>query len=234
LVNILISGSSRGLGRELAAYFKQLDFRVITMGNETKNEVDIRCDLRDKQELDRELQKYFSTPGVIDILICNAGTGKLPEDEMSKDQITDYFYTKNYVTALNLIDSASKYLRTGNALVVAISSIAAITEIRGAPMEYRESKAKMNSLFFDKAKIGAKDGIRFNIISPGNIYFEGSRWEEIRNNDPEFVKELLTQNVPLGDFISPAEIAEAILYLFSPMARNVTGINLVIDGGQSL
>ncbi len=230
----MISGSSRGVGKELSAYFKQLGYNVITMGHETKQEVDIRCDLRNRKALDNALEEYFLTSRTIDILICNAGTGKLPDFKMSKDQVTDYFNSKNYLTALNLIDSASKYLRIGKALVIAISSIAAIVEIKGAPMEYRESKTKLNKLFFEKAKAGAKDGVRFNIISPGNIYFEGSRWEEIKRNDPNFVEELLTQKVPLGSFISPAEIAEAILYLNSPMASNITGINLVIDGGQSL
>ena len=77
-------------------------------------------------------------------------------------------------------------------------------------------------------------GIRFNVISPGNIFFEGSRWEEILIENPVYVQELLENEVPLMRFIGPEEIADAIVYLSSESGKNITGANLVIDGGQSL
>jgi NAD(P)-dependent dehydrogenase (short-subunit alcohol dehydrogenase family) len=64
--------------------------------------------------------------------------------------------------------------------------------------------------------------------------FPNSRWEELMLEKPEFVQNKIENEVPLGAFISPFEIAAAISYLTSAQAVNITGTNLVIDGGQSL
>jgi 3-oxoacyl-[acyl-carrier protein] reductase len=105
--------------------------------------------------------------------------------------------------------------------------------IEGAPEGYAESKIALNEYFKESSRKLAHLGIRFNIISPGNVYFAGSRWEKIKTDSPEFVRDLLDIQVPLRSFISPQEITEAIVYLSSESAKNITGANLVIDGGQS-
>lgn len=75
-LNILISGSSKGLGKQLAQHLQIPGFNVITMGFETPSQVDIRCDLLDLTTLEIELKKVFDLHGAIDILVSNAGTGK--------------------------------------------------------------------------------------------------------------------------------------------------------------
>ena len=234
LRNILISGSSKGVGKELASFFGDHGFNVITMGHETPGEVDIRCDLLDVPTLQRELKRVYEDCGAIDVLVCNAGSGKTPAGNLSKFEAQKYFLEKNVETARNLLDSSEPYLKTPGASVIGISSIVALAEIAGAPRAYSEAKRCMNQLFQKKALKFARKGIRVNLISPGNIRFNGSRWDEIALEDPAFVAELLRDKVPLHEFISPDEIASAILYLSSRQARNITGINLVIDGGQAL
>ncbi len=232
--NILISGSSKGLGKQLANHFKNQGFRVITMGYETPSSVDIRCNLLDLPGLEFELKRVFDIHGAFDILVCNAGSGKLPTGITSENTLREYFLEKNFQTAKNLLSAARPYLKTPGASVIGISSIVALTEILGAPKGYAEAKNEMNQFFRKQALELAKHGIRVNLISPGNIFFSGSRWEEIALNNPNFVIDLLREKVPLHEFISPTEIASAILYLSSDQAKNITGINLIIDGGQSL
>jgi len=232
--NILISGSSKGIGKELASFFRDYGFNVITMGHETPGDVDIRCNLLDVSTLQLELKRVYEECGAIDVLVCNAGSGKNPAGHYSEFEAKKYFFEKNLETARNLLDSSEPYLKTPGASVIGISSIVALVEIAGAPRAYSEAKGYMNQLVQERALKLAKKGIRVNLISPGNVRFSGSRWAEITLEDPAFVAELLRDKVPLHEFISPDEIASAILYLSSSQARNITGANLVIDGGQAL
>jgi NAD(P)-dependent dehydrogenase (short-subunit alcohol dehydrogenase family) len=232
--NILISGSSSGLGREIAKILKSMGHHVLTMGHTSNHEVDIRCDLLDLDLLKKEIRSCFKKVGVIDILICNAGSGKLPVEHLDKDSLEQYFIEKNLHTTQNLLSAAGPYLRAPGCSIIGISSIAALTENSGAPESYSKSKRMMNKLFTDEAFLMAKKGIRMNIISPGNIFFEGSRWDEISREKPEYVEELLSKKVPLHRFIRPIEIVDSILFLSSNSAVNITGMNLIIDGGQAL
>ena len=232
--NVLISGSSRGLGREISEILKTLNFNVITMGFSSPTNVDIRCNLLDKETLSQQIHKFSKKFGKIDVLICNAGTGKIPEQNLDSDALDCYFHERNYLTSECLLDAAEPFLRSPGALVVGISSIAALIEDSGAPLGYSKAKRKMNNLFLERARTLAAKEIRVNLISPGNIFFKGSRWEEIRQEFPETVEIILREKVPLHNFISPVKIVDAILFLASKSARNITGNNLVIDGGQIL
>lgn len=231
---VLISGSSRGLGKTLSNLLNSRGMEVITMGFESDSAVDIKCNLLKPDLLQEVIKDYFDSGKEIDLLVCNAGTGKVPDISLSEEELRCYFMEKNYFTALNLINAVIPYMKNQSSSVIGISSIAALKEIQGAPYAYRDAKIAMNRLFREKAKELAVRGIRFNIISPGNIFFDGSRWEEILKENPERVEKLLENDVPLKRFIGPEEIADAIVYLSSDSGKNITGANLVIDGGQSL
>jgi NAD(P)-dependent dehydrogenase (short-subunit alcohol dehydrogenase family) len=232
--NILISGSSRGIGREVSNLLKCNDLNIITMGNSTKSEADFYADLRDPDESDRVAKEIYSKVGTISVVICNAGTGKKPTEINDVPQLKEYFYRTNFDSAKNLIESCIPFLDSKNSSVIGISSIVALKEIANAPIGYADSKVALNELFKSKALEMANKGIRFNLITLGNVFFPGSRWEEIEKENPILVNDMLIKNVPLKSFISPNEIADAILFLSSTSARNITGANLVIDGGQSL
>jgi 3-oxoacyl-[acyl-carrier protein] reductase len=229
----LISGSSKGLGGELAKFLQRQNFNVVTMGFESASTVDIRCDLSDIDQTEVSIRSFFGDNKRIDLLVCNAGSGKVPHGDLNEIELNEYFLIKNFVTAYNFIQSTAKYLSKGSS-VIGISSIAALKNIETAPVGYRIAKQELNKLFFAKAKEYARKDIRFNLISPGNLYFKNSRWEELERENPKLVEDLLTNQVPTGSFISPEEIGEAIMYLSSDAAKNITGANLVIDGGQSI
>ena len=232
--NILISGSSRGIGREISQLLDSSDFNIITMGNATKNTADFYADLSDPLETQKVVKKIHSIHGQISVLICNAGGGKKPEKLNDLASLKEYFIKLNFETAKNLIEASIPYLQPTDSSIVGISSIVALKEIEGAPPGYSESKVALNQYFRSNARSLASLGIRLNIISLGNVNFNGSRWEEIGQNSPDFVQELLNKRVPLRMFITPQEVVDAILYLTSDSARNITGENIVIDGGQSL
>jgi 3-oxoacyl-[acyl-carrier protein] reductase len=232
--NLVLSGSSRGLGREMVGILRSKGFNVITMGFTSESEVDIRCDLLDLTSLKTAIKEASMQFGDINVLVCNAGTGKRPSKNLGEIEEKSYFRSKNLLTAQNLLIASEPYLAERNCSVIGISSIAALKEVMGAPLGYRDAKQALNAYFQEKARELAPRGIRVNVVSPGNIYFEGSRWHELSSENPGFVETVLEKDVPFQTFISPEEIAEAIVFLSSSSARNITGANLVIDGGQSL
>ena len=77
-------------------------------------------------------------------------------------------------------------------------------------------------------------GVRFNVVSPGNVYFEGSVWDQKIQESKEEIEGYIRNVVPLGKFILPEDISEAVSFLVSDRAKNVTGVVLKVDGGQSL
>ena len=80
----------------------------------------------------------------------------------------------------------------------------------------------------------AKKGFLLNLISPGNLFFEGSVWEKRMINDPENTKKYISDNVPLQSFGSSFDISNTISFLISDDNNFIVGANIIIDGGQSL
>ena len=78
----------------------------------------------------------------------------------------------------------------------------------------------------------AGDGIRVNCVLPGNVFFQGGRWEELLNKDKRGVTEYIESCVPMKRFGEPKEIADMILFLSSKRASFITGAEISIDGGQ--
>ena len=231
---VVISGASKGLGFELASLIEIKGYKVIRLGFNTAGNVDYRCDLVSKEntlECIGEIRREF---GEIDLLISNAGGGKKPLEVQDEASIVDYFNKLNVVTAKNLIEASLPSLRKSKGVVIAISSIVALKDIPDAPLGYAKAKKELNQYIRTVAKREAKNGVRANIISPGNLMFPNSRWAELLRENPEFVQNKIQTQVPLGSFISPNEVASAILFLSSTNGANITGANIVIDGGQSL
>jgi 3-oxoacyl-[acyl-carrier protein] reductase len=230
----VISGASKGLGQQLVPYLEEFDYQVIKLGLNSEGIVDYRTDLTSRALSDELVSKINQEYGDISLLIANAGGGKRPSISNSKDQEFEFFMQRNFLTARNLIEASMNSLIRAKGSIIAISSIVAIKHVSNAPFGYVQSKKALNAFIKETALNQAKNGVRANIISPGNIYFSGSRWEELQNLNPQMVSNTLEKDVPLGRFIAPVEIAAAIRFLSSKEAYNITGANLVIDGGQSL
>ena len=230
----VISGASKGLGKELAPLIAANGYKVITLGLSSPSDVDFRADLTSLDQTKKLIEEIRENYGDISLLIANAGGGKKPGEDSDNDDFHSYFMARNFLTARNLIDSSLESLRETEGNIVAISSIVAIKEVKSAPVGYKRSKEALNSYVIEVAKQNAQHNVRANLVSPGNLFFIGSRWEELLMSRPDLVDSTLSKEVPLGRFITPQEVVAAIIYLSSDEACNITGANIVIDGGQSL
>ncbi len=138
----------------------------------------------------------------------------------------------NLLSASNIIEQALSLL--DHSSVTVISSICGNSVVDGAPIEYSTAKAALNQYIRVMGKKYAEKEIRFNLVSPGNVIFDGSQWAKKLKSDEKNTTSYIREKVPMGKFIEPQDIAEMAYYLSSIKSRFITGQNFVIDGGQSL
>ena len=82
------------------------------------------------------------------------------------------------------------------------------------------------------SKLIAKNNIRINSISPGNILFPDSTWDIKLKNNKKQTTDYIENNVPLQKFGKPENISNLVLFLSSNLSDFTTGSNFVLDGGQ--
>jgi len=237
----LITGSSRGIGRAIAAAFAGEGARICMNGRD-RTALDTAAaslgaaqsagDLSEEETARRVVTEAIRALGGLDLLVCNVGNGtSVPPGEEDEAEMTRMLRL-NLGSAANAVRAARPHLATGqDAAVVCISSIAGHASI-GAPTGYTAAKAALNSYVASMARPLASDGIRINAISPGNIHFEGGAWWRRQRDNPSGVAAMLETAVPLRRFGRTQEIADLACFLASPRAAFITGAVIVADGGQ--
>jgi 3-oxoacyl-[acyl-carrier protein] reductase len=76
--------------------------------------------------------------------------------------------------------------------------------------------------------------VRINTLAPGNIFFENGSWDEKLREDPERIKMIIDNTVPMQRFGTLDEVSDAALFLCSNRASFISGCTLVVDGGQTV
>jgi NAD(P)-dependent dehydrogenase (short-subunit alcohol dehydrogenase family) len=166
--------------------------------------------------------------GGVDALVSNAGI--IQRAPLAELEVADYdrMFAINARATWLIAKAAYPHLKQGGGSIVATGSISAShpTPPLGA---YAASKAALVMLVKQLANEWGRDGIRVNSVSPGptmtGITSTGYSNDELRQQREA--------SLPLGRIAEPQEIASAILFLLSPEARYITGIDLLVDGGLS-
>jgi len=243
---IMITGSSRGIGRATALRFAKEGAKIIVDYHISEFEPDaeenakkvieeikkigsdsimIRCDVSEEKEVKSMVDKAVKKFGRIDILVNNAG---IVYDIPLFDKTLEQW---KRVLDVNLIGVflCSKYvskqmLKQGSGAIINISSTNGIGANSPFSADYDASKAGVISLTKNLAEELAPN-IRVNAIAPGWIN------TEMNSKLPEdFVKEE-TGKIFLKRFAKPEEIASVVAFLASDDASFMTGSIVVVDGG---
>jgi 3-oxoacyl-[acyl-carrier protein] reductase len=167
--------------------------------------------------------------GGIDALVCNVSALAVGDsaDTWEKSFRTDMMHTVNAVAA------AVPFLeKSASGSIVIISSVSGF-EVDFAAGSYGGIKAALIHYAKGLSRQLVGKGIRVNCVSPGNTYFDGGIWQTIEKTMPDLFESTLKVN-PTGKFGTPAEVANGVVFISSPMASRVSGTNLVIDGALTV
>jgi len=244
---VLITGSSRGIGRAVALGFACEGARPVITGRfpedvaRTVSDVSAMGgegfgfvgDIKDEGEIKKCIEQVISKWQKIDILVANLGSGKGQRGWDADGKEWDRLIELNLFSGVKAAKSTIPYIsKSEGGNIVFIASIAGL-ETLGAPPAYEAAKSAVISYSKYLARTLGEKNVRVNTVAPGNIIFPGSTWEEKMNEDREAVESLIKNEVPLKRFGQADEVANAVLFLASSKATFVTGTCLIVDGGQT-
>ena len=230
---ILITGASRGIGRDIALNSKEKGYKVL--GTSTTNEGvsslkengihGLQLDLNDKKSVESFNGLLTQEHPDIAVLVNNAG---ITRDNivlrMSEEEWTDVLNV-NLNGAFKVTKTVLKFMlkkRWGR--ILNITSTSASTGNRGQA-NYAAAKAGIEAFSKSLAKEVGSRGITVNAIAPG--YIQTDMTEVISEN---VKKEILSQ-IPLSRFGKPEEISQLVDFLISDEASYITGQTIHINGG---
>jgi NAD(P)-dependent dehydrogenase (short-subunit alcohol dehydrogenase family) len=237
--NALVTGGSKGIGLAIAEMFAMEGGNVAICA---RNADDVgrvvkslaaggvrawgrAVDVADAASLKAWVEGAAGELGGIDTLVCNVSAlavGDTPES-WDKSFRTDMMHTVNAVAA------AKPYLeRSKSASIIIVSSVSGF-EIDFAAGSYGAIKAALIHYSKGLSSQLISKGIRVNVVSPGNTYFEGGIWQNIERGNPDLFRTAMSLN-PTGRMGSAEEVAAGVVFLASPVASRVSGTNLIIDG----
>lgn len=243
---VVVTGSSRGIGRTIAERFyeagasvaicsrKQADIEqaLLEMGKEDPTRVYGRAaDSSSVESMTAFLQSVVDRYGRIDILVNNAGVQfPQPSVEVSEKDWDATLDTnlKGYFFAAQF---AAKDMMKRNApgSIINIGSVNAITVVVGQAV-YASTKAGISQMTKSLGREWGKAGIRVNCIAPGSI---PTSINAAIYADRE-VERAMEEKIPMGRRGKTNEVADATLYMASQYASYITGQTLFVDGGLTL
>ena len=228
MVNILVTGASRGIGKAIAQELKNVGKVFVTGRNEEalkEFENYCVCDLAKDTKV---LENYIKA-NEIDILINNAGEYIYGEiDTMTKEQIEQIFAV-NLLAPTKLISCAVGYMKAKKwGRIVNIGSISGVMGEAGASL-YSSSKAGLVGLTKALALELAEYNITVNTINPGWVDTEMGN-----NSLGDFSKDEILDCIPQRRFVEPKEVAHLVKYLISEEAKGITGQSVNLCAGLSV
>ena len=240
----LVTGSTGGIGLEVARQLAAEGARVVTTGRGGTAPVlgealHVAADLGRAGESERLVREVEAAFGRVDVLVNNVGIAR----QRSFEEVTDEQWQEvwelnvmSYVRTIRTVLPGMRERRAGT--IVNVSSTAGKRPSASMP-DYSVTKAAVLSLSRLVADVYAKDGIRCNAVTPGPTATaawlgEGGLADQQAQRSGKTRDEVLAAvgaGRPLGRLAEPAEIASVVAFLCSPRASYVTGAAWGADGG---
>lgn len=191
------------------------------------------ADMTQAAQIAEVVANTVSRFGRIDAAVANVGSGSVRGGWELDCEDWQSSLNGNLVGSMLFASLVLPHLaRQPGASLTFISSIAGCEAI-DAPLSYSAAKAALNSSAKALSRLMGPRGVRINTVAPGNVWFRGGRWEQIRSERGEAVERYIQTEVPMQRFGTPEEIANVVVFLASERASFVTGSCVVVDGGQT-
>lgn len=238
---ILITGSSRGIGKAIAVLAHSQGYKVIVHGKtdspelvKTQQELSgsliTAFDVANKAEVSAAIGKLIDEVGTIDVLINNAGVARnfLKDVTELNDEKAIEEYRVNVLGTLHCVEAVLRHMvEKGNCSIVNISSIKGYSNLATmSTLTFAATKAGVVSI--TKALAKAYPSVRCNVVAPGYV-----ETDQVKDWNGETF-ERISKGTILGRIAQPNEIAPLVMFLASDDASYITGSEFLADGGYSL
>ena len=242
---IVITGSSRGIGKGMAKRFAEFGAKLIISSRkidackEVEEEINKNggiafskeCNISEKTQCDELIEFCIEKYGRLDVLVCNAASNPYYGDlEKIPDKLFDKIMNNNVKSNLWLCKKAIPFLKKqNNSSIIIVSSIAGLQGVKNLGA-YSISKTADIGLIRSLAVELGKFNININGLCPGIIKTDFARelWE-----NPEILKGVEEQ-APLGRIGTVDEVTGAAILLASKAGSFITGQVITMDGGVTI
>ena len=239
----LITGASRGIGRQIALTLAGYGAVVIVNYNGSKDKAEdvvrmitemgghaeaVQSNVAEFEQAKMLIDHVVDQYGHLDILVNNAGITRdnliLKMSEEDFDQVVDI----NLKGAFHCVKHAARQmLKQKYGRIINISSVSGIMGNAGQA-NYSASKAGLIGFTKSVAKELGSRGITSNAVAPG---FIGTEMTEVLS---DAVKKTLGEQIPLKIFGKTKDVAETVAFLASDLAGYITGQVIQVDGGMAM
>lgn len=246
---VLVTGSGRGIGREIALRFAREGAHVVVnffrnreFAEETAQEIRqhgrqalvVKANVGDPDQLAhlyKEIERYFDG---LDVLIHNAASGY--NRPALQQKLRGWEWTLN-INARSLLFGAQHAVplmrRRGGGAIVAISSMGS-TRVLEEYVVVGTAKAAIEALVRYLGVELAPENIIVNAVSPGVVLTDAlQHFETMRAGGGDFIRRVIS-NTPRGRLCTPQDVADVVCFLCSPAAQMICGQTLIVDGGHAL
>ncbi len=246
--NALVTGGSRGLGRQCALSLAgegvnvaicgrtegTIDGTVAELGALDVTAVGVVADMSNEDDVPRLYEEAVAGLGPLDILVNNTG-GSAGATDMANTPLDNYraLFDFNLFSGYELSRLVLPHMQEqGWGRIVNISSI--YGREFGGNIGYMSAKAAMIAATKHAGRSLTGTGVTVNSIAPGSILHAGGSWERFQNEQPpDVVERFIETQLPMGRFGWPEPVGDACAFLASDRADLITGACILVDGGQS-
>jgi 3-oxoacyl-[acyl-carrier protein] reductase len=244
----MITGGSRGLGRQIAEAMAQEGCQISICARDSKQlgsavaeftaqghyAQGTQADVTKEEDAARFYQDTVAELGNPDILVNNVGgrRGSVIFEETTLEQFREGLEV-NLISAVRLTAMVLPHMKAQKwGRIINISSI--YGREHGGSIDYMTGKAGLIAFSKHLALQLAPHGVLVNCVAPGSIDFPSSSWDRFQKTQPpEVVSEFIARNLPMGRFGWPEPIGAMVAFLASDRADLITGACINVDGGQS-